>query len=42
MTPEQLLAAMAQAYARCTTYRDYGHVATLFLQPDGTLGHSSL
>src|SRR5262245_54578520 len=42
MTPEQILAAMAQAYERCATYRDSGHVATLFLNPDGTLSHTSL
>ncbi len=37
MTSERTLAAMAETYARCATYRDSGRVLTRFLHPDGTL-----
>ncbi len=35
MSPEQILAAMAEAYATCASYRDAGVVTTRFLHPDG-------
>jgi hypothetical protein len=34
MSPEQLLEAMAEVYATCSTYRDAGRVTTRFHSPD--------
>src|SRR6516165_1850998 len=33
MNPEQILAALAETYATCTTYRDTGRVETKFCRP---------
>src|SRR5262245_59747489 len=35
MNPEQILAALAEVYASCMTYRDTGCVVTCFIRPDG-------
>lgn len=35
MNPEQILAAVAERYAACSSYRDAGHVVNRFVRPDG-------
>jgi hypothetical protein len=35
MNPEEILAAMAEMYATCTSYRDAGRVTTRFIDRDG-------
>jgi hypothetical protein len=40
MSPEQILAALAEVYATCTSYRDTGVVNTRFINPAGG-GHTT-
>src|SRR5262249_47398083 len=42
MNPEQILAALAEVYAECRSYRDAGRVVTRFLPAGDRRPHSSV
>jgi hypothetical protein len=42
MNPEQILAALAQMYAGCVSYRDHGQVVTRFIHLDDRPGHTTV
>jgi hypothetical protein len=42
MNPEQILAALAEVYAECGSYRDCGQVVTRFFHADDNPGHTNV